>query len=299
MKPSFRRIGLYIAKTYPPWVTLPYSGLSYIALSWTLLKGSGRTPALDLGTLAGTLTTFFFLLFLRVSDELKDAESDKRFFPERLFPSGRVTSPDLRCLWWVALVALAASVALIWPPSPWSVLLIAYALLMFKYFFAPKAISGNLLLALVTHNPSMYLLQLCALGFISPRRMPTGLDLLICLLFYLPALLWEISRKVRSPSRETAYRTYSSIFGYRLAALIAFAPAAFCAALALFLAPRLGISLWALSAIGSILAAYALRIAVFVTKPEMKLPTVGDTAQAWGLSFYAIVVADAASHAWI
>jgi len=297
MTPSARRIGRYLASTYPPWITLPYACLSYLALSWALLAASGGRPAIGPGTIAGSLTTFFFLLFLRVSDEIKDADSDKRFFPDRLLPSGRIALVDLRCLWWIALAALVASVSSLWPPSPWAIALVAYALLMYKYFFAPALISKNLLLALGSHNPSMYLLQLCALGFIYPRRTPSGVDFLVCLLFYLPSLLWELSRKVRAPSRETEYQTYSSIFGYRLAGLIAFAPAAIIATLLALLSPRLGLSLWALAAIGLCLGAYALRIAAFEIDPEKKLPTVGDSAQAWGLAFYAIVVADMAARA--
>jgi 4-hydroxybenzoate polyprenyltransferase len=292
-------MGLYLARSYPPWVTLPYTFLSYACLSWSLSASRSETPSLGIGSLAGTLTTFFFLLFLRVSDEIKDAETDKRLFPDRLFPSGKILIQDLRCLWWTALAALAASVSFIWPPSPWAIGLIAYSLLMYKYFFFPKAISGNLLLALATHNPSMYILQLCALGFISPRRPPRPYDFLVCLLFYLPSLLWELSRKVRAPSRETEYQTYSSIFGFKTAAAAAFIPAGLISLLAFIMAPCLGLSSWALYAIVVALSIYAARIVVFMARPELPLPTIGKTAQAWGLAFYGIVGADMAAKIWL
>jgi hypothetical protein len=293
MRPSARRMRLYLSKTYQPWITLPYAVLSYLALSWSLAAGRGREPGFGSGEAAGILTTFFFLLFLRVSDEIKDAESDKRLFPERLLPSGRIVMADLRCLWWIALASLAASSLLSWPPSPWSAALIAYSLLMYKYFFAPRAISGNLLLALATHNPSMYLLQLCALGFASPRTAPSAPDFAVCLLFYLPSLLWELSRKVRPPSRETEYRTYSSIFGYRLAAALAFLPAALMLALAAALSGRIGLPGPALAAIGAALLPHAARTALFIARPEKRLPGLAMTAQAFGLAFYAIVAVNA------
>ena len=32
---------------------------------------------------------------------------------------------------------------------------------------------------------------------------------------YFPALIWEISRKIRAPKEETEYVTYSKLFGYK------------------------------------------------------------------------------------
>ena len=34
---------------------------------------------------------------------------------------------------------------------------------------------------------------------------------------YFPALIWEISRKIRAPEDETEYVTYSKLFGYKKA----------------------------------------------------------------------------------
>jgi 4-hydroxybenzoate polyprenyltransferase len=32
---------------------------------------------------------------------------------------------------------------------------------------------------------------------------------------YFPALIWEVSRKIRAPKDETEYTTYSKLFGYK------------------------------------------------------------------------------------
>ena len=40
---------------------------------------------------------------------------------------------------------------------------------------------------------------------------------LVALTLYFPALIWEISRKIRAPKDETEYTTYSKLFGYRKA----------------------------------------------------------------------------------
>jgi 4-hydroxybenzoate polyprenyltransferase len=34
---------------------------------------------------------------------------------------------------------------------------------------------------------------------------------------YFPALIWEVSRKIRAPKDETEYVTYSKLFGYKKA----------------------------------------------------------------------------------
>ena len=37
------------------------------------------------------------------------------------------------------------------------------------------------------------------------------------LTLYFPALIWEVSRKIRAPKDETEYVTYSKLFGYKKA----------------------------------------------------------------------------------
>lgn len=43
----------------------------------------------------------------------------------------------------------------------------------------------------------------------------TPVNFLAAWTLYFPALIWEISRKIRAPKDETEYVTYSSLFGYR------------------------------------------------------------------------------------
>ena len=49
-----------------------------------------------LGMLICSFTVFSFLLWLRIADDFKDYELDKRLFAFRPLPSGRVTKTDLR-----------------------------------------------------------------------------------------------------------------------------------------------------------------------------------------------------------
>ncbi len=48
----------------------------------------------------------------------------------------------------------------------------------------------------------------------------TAIDLtniLAAFTLYFPALIWEVSRKIRAPEDETEYVTYSKLFGYKKA----------------------------------------------------------------------------------
>ncbi|NWJ42030.1 MAG: UbiA family prenyltransferase [Geothrix sp.] len=300
MTPSPRRLWLYLSTTYPPLLTAPFAAISYLALAWSLLAARGLPPRLGRATLAGILGTFLFLLFLRVSDELKDSESDKIHFPERLLPSGRITPGDLWLLWWVALAGLIGVQLLVPRLNGYYLALLIYGLLMFRYFFLPRLITSHLFLALLSHNPSAFLLQLCALGWLgadpglpSPFVARRG-DLLICLLFYLPALLWELSRKLRRPSEETQYQTYSSLLGPRRAALLTLTVALGMLGLVVALGPRLGTSILALAAQMAAFLLFAGALLRFIIQPEADGPKLGMVGQAYAIAFYAIAFCDLA-----
>ncbi len=300
MNASPKRMWLYLSTTYPPLITACYASISYLALAWSLLAARGINPRLGWSAAAGILGTFLFLLFLRVSDEIKDVESDKTLFPDRLLPSGRVTLTDLRFLWWSTLTGLVGVQVFAPRINGYYLALLLYALLMFKYFFLPRLISGNLLLALLSHNPSLFLLQLCAFGWVGadPKLtqpfMVRGEDFLICLLFYLPSLLWELSRKVRPPSQETQYQTYSSLLGYRWAALLPMGTAAGMFALLLILGPRLAYSGGALVAQALAFLLFAGTLLRFILSPEARGPKLGTVGQAYVLAFYVIAFSDLA-----
>src|SRR5262249_51736925 len=69
----------------------------------------GRHPLmLTWDTAAAVVTIVLILLYYRVMDEFKDAETDRKFFPNRPVPSGRVTFRDLKVLMWMTFAALFA-----------------------------------------------------------------------------------------------------------------------------------------------------------------------------------------------
>ncbi|MFN9115444.1 MAG: hypothetical protein ACK5XN_35765, partial [Bacteroidota bacterium] len=134
-------------------------------LTWLLVVPPPRPGLPWREIIIGTLTYALMILYYRISDEFKDADTDQKFFPERPVPSGRVSLGDLQILRTVATF-LCLALAFLTPQSiaPF----IAYwlfAWLMGKWFFLPKLIGENRILAFVTHSPvgifaSFYLLSL-------------------------------------------------------------------------------------------------------------------------------------------
>ena len=97
------------------------------------------------------------------------------------------------------------------------------------WFFQKYKIQKSLPLALVTHNPVQFIMNIYIISFTIIKYnaiLPEGskipaVDLInafACFTLYFPALYWEVSRKIRAPQDETEYVTYSKLFGYKKAA---------------------------------------------------------------------------------
>jgi 4-hydroxybenzoate polyprenyltransferase len=168
---------------------------------------------------------FALTLVLRLMDELKDVEVDRRLFASRPLPSGRVLESDIRgALAAVAVLLLAAHLA----AGFWSaVVVLAYATLMFRWFFAPRHMRPRLLLTLVTHQPIVPLLLLHLTVLFAAQQGLALRDLSwapVALALVLPwsgVLAWELSRKIRAAEDEDDYVTYSRRLGRRSAVLAA------------------------------------------------------------------------------
>jgi 4-hydroxybenzoate polyprenyltransferase len=162
---------------------------------------------------------FAMLLILRLMDELKDKEIDRRLFPQRPLPCGRVLESDIRASLGAAitlyLLANVHSAAAFVSAS----VVLGYALLMFKRFFAAELLRRSLPVTLATHTPIVPLIWLQAFvvaaegwGIPLPALLwrPIGLYVLM---LWLAMLGWELSRKIRSAEEESEYVTYSRLLG--------------------------------------------------------------------------------------
>jgi len=223
-----RRVLIYLHEMFPPFKYIPAALGTFLMYFFSLSRLEGINQfSIDWSVITGALSVILFLIFLRISDELKDYESDKIHFPNRPLQSGRVKKSDLKVLFSgiiVILIILNFSISIRFLAF---VILLCYSLLMYKWFFIEEKIKNSLPLALFTHNPIVFLL----LGYIyiiflettggwqNLENPDTTIGMIIPI--GLAGTLWEISRKIKSPDQENDYTTYSKIWGYKKATLLA------------------------------------------------------------------------------
>ena len=161
---------------------------------------------------------FSFLCWLRIADDFKDYELDCRLFSHRPLPSGRVTKKDL-AIFITSLIAVTVLLNFVFLNNfLFFLFLYIYGTLMSLWFFQKKKIQKSLPLALVTHNPVQMILNIYIISFTCIKYGLSAFTLtnfLAMMTLYFPALIWEISRKIRAPKDETEYVTYSKLFGYK------------------------------------------------------------------------------------
>lgn len=165
-------------------------------------------------------TVFSFLCWLRIADDFKDYELDCRLFAHRPLPSGRVHKKDLK-IFASSLIAVTIILNFIFMSHIhfiFCIILYTYGSLMAVWFFQKHKIQKSLPLALVTHNPVQMIMNIYIISFVIIKynlEIFTLHNILAVFTLYFPALIWEVSRKIRAPKDETEYVTYSKLFGYK------------------------------------------------------------------------------------
>jgi 4-hydroxybenzoate polyprenyltransferase len=244
-----KRMRTYLREMYPPIPRLASACLVTAGFMVLMARIHGLRPALlSPWALLGAWNVFALLLILRLMDELKDREIDRALFRERPLPSGRVTEPDIAWSLVAMCVLFLAPNAASRPTLLAAAGVLAYAFLMFGYFFAPAYFRAHLLPNLATHNPIVALMQLELVAVFSAGaglvwrdiRWPSVLGAVA--MNWAMFFAWEVSRKVRSPEQEDAYVTYSRIFGPAGAAAVAGAAQTATLVLALLFFSSLGFS---------------------------------------------------------
>ena len=196
-------------------LVLAFSG-SAVCFS-SLVRGHVAVPPLD-SLVVAFVTSLLFFLQLRIADEFKDAEDDRRYRPYRPVPRGLVT---LRELAWVGAASAIVQVALALWLHPSLVLLLlfawAYLALMTREFFVPAWLKRHPTFYLVSHMIILPLIDLYATacdwrpaGLQVP---PNGLTWFLIVSFF-NGVVVEIGRKTRVPhDEETGVETYSALWG--------------------------------------------------------------------------------------
>ncbi len=223
-----RRMKGYLAEMYPPLHRLFAAILLCCSFSMLLARIHAVTwSPLSGYVLLGTGDIFVLFLILRLMDELKDEDLDRKLFSSRPLPAGRVHKTDITFSLVASIVIYAIINLFVWRVYWAPGLVLVYALCMFKYFFTPPRFQSNLLLNLGTHNPIIALLLLSLVVLFAKHHdwpltmLKWGPIVGLTGLFWAMGLAWEISRKIRTLREENAYITYSKILGRTGAVLAA------------------------------------------------------------------------------
>lgn len=217
-----KRLQIYFNERYPIAARLLLGVIVFLEIHFIIILNQGVTKdQFDIGIqeAVGAFTVFAFLMWLRIADDLKDFETDKRLFPDRPLPSGRVLKKDVMIVCaTVQAVAVVLNVIYMRENIVFFIILYIYGYLMSKWFFQKAKIQPSLPLALVTHNPVQAIINLYIIAFtVRKYDLPafTLTNIMALWTLYFPALIWEISRKIRAPKDENDYTTYSKLFGYK------------------------------------------------------------------------------------
>ena len=173
--------------------------------------------------LAGTFTSLACFAMLRVLDEHKDADVDRRWRPELPVPRGLVTLGELRGAGAALVAAVVALNALLAPVLLLPLALVAaWAALMTKEFFVREWLRAHLGAYLVTHMLVMPMIDAYTTGIdwlVAGRHPPNGLPWFLAATFA-NGVLVEIGRKLRAPAGEReGVDSYTRAWGVRAAPL--------------------------------------------------------------------------------
>jgi len=208
----YQRERFPLAAHVPLIAAFSISAVSYSAL----LRGGTRFPGWG-ALLVAFPTAGFFFLQLRIADEFKDQEEDRRYRPSRPVPRGLVRLRELAAIGLGgALVQLA--LALCWDPTLTPLLagVWLYLGLMTCEFFARAWLKARPLTYLWTHMLIMPLVDLyvTAVDWLPARRLPPrGLAWFLLVSFFCGTVV-EIGRKLRAPAdEERGVPTYTALWG--------------------------------------------------------------------------------------
>jgi 4-hydroxybenzoate polyprenyltransferase len=165
---------------------------------------------------------FFFQL--RACDEVKDADDDRRYRPERPVPRGLVT---LKLIVGLALAAVPLAVVVTALRDPWLLLPLAltwvWMALMAVEFLAPHWLKAHPFVYLVSHMLIMPLIDLfvTATEWLARAGSPPAGLWLFLLLSFANGCVLEIGRKIYAPESERpGVETYSALLGPRHATML-------------------------------------------------------------------------------
>lgn len=167
--------------------------------------------------LVGIFTTITLFMLVRILDEFKDAEDDKKYRPHLPVPRGLMRLSELRNIGWILFV-LQIGVNAWFQPKMLGIFagVILYLALMSKEFFVSKWLKAHQFWYVTSHMFIIPLIDIYASGldwYLADAEAPTGL-LFFFAVSYMNGIVLEIGRKIRAPQNESeGVLTYSAMLG--------------------------------------------------------------------------------------
>jgi 4-hydroxybenzoate polyprenyltransferase len=193
------------------------------AVSYATLLQSDVNAQFLIRWLVAFISVFGFFLQIRIADEFKDAEDDRRYRPDRPVPRGLVTLKELGIIGILtALIQLGLALWLM-PTLVWLLLLVwTYFGLMCCEFFVRDWLKAHMTIYMFSH---MLILPLIGLYATAWADWLGSQSIAMSLLPFLSTcfcngLVFEIGRKIRAPADEqVGVQTYSTRWQPRNAVL--------------------------------------------------------------------------------
>ena len=208
----YQRERFPLAVFVPLAIVVAVSALAHSAL----LRGMQFLPG-ALTTAAAATSAFLLYLQMRVLDEFKDFEDDRRFRPYRAVPRGLVTRGELA---WIASAGAVVQLAMALLTDVRLVGLLAvvwgYLALMTAEFFASSWLKARPFLYMISHLVvgALITVYLSAFDWLPENAVPRPDLLALAAGSYCAGALLEIGRKIRAPGdEEHGVVTYSAVWG--------------------------------------------------------------------------------------
>lgn len=282
----------YQKERFPLAKTAPILAVFSAASLCVSAELSGRTLPHWPAFWAAFVVAMLLFFQMRVCDEYKDLDDDKRYRPSRPIPRGLVSLGTIVTLGLLSL-PLTVGVAYLWHPPLLALvgMVWGWLTLMTLEFGVPRWLKARPVLYLVSHMAIMPLIDLLLTGF---EWMPNGSAALGLMLFlalsFINGCVLEIGRKLWAPENEiTGVDTYSGLWGPKKATRI------WCLAVLLSFALLLGVglatgTLWISLILGGAGVAICLKAAAgYRRAPTPQAETRMDTiAGLWVFACYAI-----------
>ena len=220
---SFSALWTYQAERFPLAKTVPILTVFSAASICVSAKLADR-PLPSFGAfVSGVIIALLIFFQMRVCDEYKDLDDDRRFRPERPIPRGLISLRLIISLG-IGSIPITALAAFLWhPPVLWLLVLVwLWLAIMTAEFGAPVWLKARPVLYLASHMAIMPLIDLLLTGleWIQGGGADRWLALFLVLSFVNGCVL-EIGRKLWATSSEiVGVDSYSSLWGPRRAATV-------------------------------------------------------------------------------